>query len=136
MVMVATASLTGIYALSRKDFKATLHRETANQVYETDASGMIVNPVRIHLTNLTEKNLHIQFLTEKPAALSIAVAASSEGTGSIELQALEKSTAHLLLRLPREAFRDNFGLANVEFKAVDQWGSEIEFELKVVGPAN
>lgn len=130
VVVVASAFLVG-YTSMRKDFRATIHRQSSSRLFEIDADDKIVNPVHIHLTNMSEKNLDIRFESISPSALEVIAP-----EGVVHLKSLEKTEVQLIVRLPHSEFHENFGLADVKFKAVSQDGQENELELRAVGPAN
>lgn len=131
LVLLVTSSLLVGFTLNRKSFNATIHREASSRMYTIDSDGKIVNPVRIHLTNSLEKETRVKFEAVTPDDLEVI---SPEG--EIHLAPMDKTTVHLLLKLPREEFREDFGLKELKFKAVDSEGSEVLLELRAVGPAN
>jgi cytochrome c oxidase accessory protein FixG len=112
----------------RNDFRITFHRESARDLYVT-TGDVIVNPFRAQLINLTQKEIQIRFVSEEPANFSIEVM-----DGPAVVGAFEKRAFHLLLKFPKEVFKNKFGLLPIRFKALDQNNGEQIFEMKVVGP--
>ncbi len=128
ILLAAAISLIG-FTSSRKNFSASIHRESTRELFSMDADGFIVNPVRVHLTNLSDKELHIRFIPGAPSNLEII---SPEGDPVLRPE--EKSTVYLLLRLSPKNFENLSGKIDVNFQAVDQTGVSHLFKVRMLGP--
>ncbi len=132
IVLAAVTSVLVGFAANRSLFKATLHRDATRIVFSIDPTDQkVINPVHLQITSRSETDLKIRFEPVSPSTLEVVAP-----EGVMNLKAMEKGTAYLIVKLPRGEFKENFGLKDVVFRAVTDEGAEQILELRVMGPAS
>ncbi len=129
LVLIFSGLVIGLTA-TRKEFHATVHRESGRDIFDIGQDRLVSNPVRIHFSNYSLQEKVIHFQNPDPTDLQIVVP-----QGEMKIPAGEKLTVHLLLKLPPSHFHESFGLKEVMFEAADQQGMSRNLKIRMVGPA-
>ncbi len=127
VVAFAFTSLVG-FVIQRKDFRATLHRESRDlYILQND---LIANPYRLNIINLQEReiNLRIEGLDKDQMTIEVP-------EGPIQLQPLQKKAIHILVKVNKEKFRGKNGLLDSALEISEEGKSEKTIiDIRLVGP--
>lgn len=128
LLLVASIFLVSFTA-GRKEFSATLHRQSYRDLYTRDDAGLIQNEVRLHILNKSDTVLIIQFKPLSPEGLQVI-----SPQGPAEMTGGSEQERHLILKLPSDAFKNYSGSRLVRLQLIDQNLIHQDFEVQMLGP--